>query len=107
MSTPQPTPQPPAGQQPSASNAPIQVRPVRAAFGPAVSLVSVDEQGRLWMRVSTAAGIMIAGLVMFLVPLAAMWWVGAGLVGSGQITITNHPEPPAPSNTLAPAGKNP
>lgn len=84
---------------------PVQVRPVRAAFGPAISLVSVDEQGRLWMRVSTALMIMLTGLVMFLVPIAAMWWVGVGLMDSGQISIDNNTDVPSEVSTLPPAGR--
>jgi hypothetical protein len=84
---------------------PVQVRPVRAAFGPAISLVSVDEQGRLWMRVSTALVIMLTGLVMFVVPLAAMWWVGVGLMDSGQISINDQTETPSEVSTLPPAGR--
>lgn len=84
---------------------PVQVRPVRAAFGPAISLVSVDEQGRLWMRVSTALLIMVGGLVLFLVPLVAMWWVGTGLMDSGQISITDRSQTPSEVTTLPPAGR--
>lgn len=95
-----PTPTPP-----TATGAPIQVRPVRAAFGPAISLVSVDEQGRLWMRVSTALSIMVGGLVLFLLPLVALWWVSTGLLDSGQISISDHPDLPSQTSTLPPAGR--
>lgn len=95
-----PTPHPP-----TEPGTPIQVRPVRAAFGPAISLVSVDEQGRLWMRVSTALLIMVGGLVLFLLPLLAMWWVGAGLMDSGQISIHDQPDAPSDVSTLPPAGR--
>lgn len=82
---------------------PVQVTPVRAAFGPAVSLVSVDDQGRLWMRVSTALTIMVGGFVLFLVPLVALWWVGAGLMDTNRINIHDQPVEPTSTNTLAPA----
>lgn len=65
----------------------LTVRPVRAAFGPAVSLVSVDSQGHLWMRLSTAIIIMLAGSALTMVPMLALWWVGAGMVDSGQISL--------------------
>lgn len=94
------TPQPPHD-----PGTPIQVRPVRAAFGPAISLVSVDEQGRLWMRVSTALLIMVGGLVLFLLPLVALWWVGSGLMDSGQISIHDQPDVPSEVSTLPPAGR--
>lgn len=86
-------------------SAPVQVRPVRAAFGPAISLVSVDEQGRLWMRVSTAVLIMVGGLVMFVLPLVALWWVSTGLMESGQISIENRSDTPSDVATLPPAGR--
>lgn len=96
---------PPTPTLPTEPGTPIQVRPVRAAFGPAISLVSVDEQGRLWMRVSTALMVMLVGLLFFLLPLIALWWVGSGLVDSGQISITEHPDVPSQTSTLPPAGR--
>jgi hypothetical protein len=67
----------------------LTVRPVRAAFGPHVSLVSVDSQGRLWMRFSTALVMLVAGLALMMIPMTAFWWVSSGLVDSGQVTLRN------------------
>lgn len=63
-------------------------RPARAAFGPPVSLVSVDEQGRLWVRFSTALAILAAGMVLMAIPLSALWWVSGGLAESGRVSWT-------------------
>lgn len=65
----------------------VTVRPVRAAFGPHVSLVSVDSQGRLWVRFSTAMVLMVAGFALMLIPVTALWWVSDGLVESGRVTL--------------------
>lgn len=67
----------------------LTVRPVRAAFGPHVSLVSVDSQGRLWMRFSTALCMLVAGVLLMMIPVSAFWWVSSGLVDSGQVSLRN------------------
>lgn len=96
------------GRESSASSAAEQapvvtVRPVRAAFGPHVSLVSVDNEGRLWMRFSTAVGMMLAGLVLMMIPVASLYFVGDDLVESGQVTLT---EQQNPATNVNPAGVN-
>lgn len=90
---------------PAASLAPpvLAVRPVRAAFGPHVSLVSVDVEGRLWVRLSTAVAMMVSGLLLVLVPLSALWFAGGGLVRSGQVDFTPTGLPGQHSQTEAPA----
>lgn len=71
----------------------VTVWPMRAAFGPHVALVSVDGQGRLWVRMSTAITMMISGLLLVLVPVAALWLAGVGLVDSGRVILEDAPAP--------------
>lgn len=83
----------------------VTVRPVRAAFGPHVSLVSVDNQGRLWVRFSTAMMMLVTAVVLMLIPLGALWYVGGGLVHSGQVSLRNdHTQPTTENSTVSTNG---
>jgi hypothetical protein len=81
----------------------VTVRPVRAAFGPRVSIVSVDNQGHLWIRFSTAVIALVAGLLLVLIPVLALLWVSNGLIDSGQVNFkpgtTQTDKNPGPSIT--------
>lgn len=93
----------------------VTIRPARAAFGPHVSLVSVDNHGRLWVRFSTALALLVAGIVLMLIPLCALWFAGGGLVKSGQIELdprTSHgipstSQPTNPTSSLHTTGGGP
>lgn len=93
----------PAQATPADKARPLTVTPVLAAFGPAVSLVSVDEDGRLWMRLSTAVAMMLGGALLFIVPMGALWWIGGDMIDSGRISITDQPGVPSTGPTLPPA----
>lgn len=83
----------------------LTVRPLRATFGPSVSVVSVDNHGHLWLRFSTAISLFVSGIILMAIPIVALWWVSGGLIDSGAVdfdttfrpgvTIT---EAPAPAN---------